>query len=177
MNTSRSKNVATDLGNLIRTVRSGEAMAGAPANVDAAPLKAEQPDESPVGDLTVGESVTEIPQAAANTNSASTERQDIQAQKPSSLQSAKLRQGPRARAAAPTQTKQRVERSSGRRSDPGYQKVGVYVQSDTILAVKQMLLTTGRDMSELVDELLAQWLQHRTRSRSDAPVTSLGVGR
>jgi hypothetical protein len=157
-------------------------MAGAPANVDAAPLKAEQPDESPVGDLTVGESVTEIPQAAANTNSASTnsastERQDIQAQKPSSLQSAKLRQGPKARAAAPTQTKQRVERSSGRRSDPGYQKVGVYVQSDTILAVKQMLLTTGRDMSELVDELLAQWLQHRTRSRSGAPVTSLGVGR
>jgi hypothetical protein len=53
------------------------------------------------------------------------------------------------------------KRNIGKRSDPGYQLVGAYVRKQTLLAVKQKLLTREQDVSELIEELLTAWLHRR----------------
>lgn len=48
----------------------------------------------------------------------------------------------------------------GKSSDPDYVKLTSYVRRDTHLAVKKRLLNDGdREISELVEELLTNWLQ------------------
>lgn len=55
-------------------------------------------------------------------------------------------------------------RPSGKRSDDGYVQVTAYVQKDIHRDVKIALLKAGngKDFSELVDGLLAHWLESRT---------------
>lgn len=51
-------------------------------------------------------------------------------------------------------------RPRGKRSNPDYEQVTAYIRRDTHRAVKMALLQEGesREFSELVEELLAEWL-------------------
>jgi hypothetical protein len=49
----------------------------------------------------------------------------------------------------------------GRRSDPAYRQISTYVRSDVYRAVKRELLMDERDFSDLMDELLSEWVSKR----------------
>ena len=53
-------------------------------------------------------------------------------------------------------------RPNGKRSDPDYVGFTTYIRRDTHHEVKTALLREkqGRELSELVEELLSQWLKH-----------------
>ena len=50
----------------------------------------------------------------------------------------------------------------GKRSDPAYRQISTYVRSDLYRSVKRELLMDERDFSDLMDELLVDWLSRRT---------------
>jgi hypothetical protein len=50
----------------------------------------------------------------------------------------------------------------GKRSNPSYRQISTYVRSDLYLSVKRELLTEERDFSDLLDELLTEWVSTRT---------------
>ena len=56
----------------------------------------------------------------------------------------------------PTKTK-------GKRSNPDYEQVSAYIRKETYKGVKIALLqqSEGKDFSDLVEELLAEWLKSR----------------
>ena len=56
-------------------------------------------------------------------------------------------------------------RPSGKRSDPDYVGFTTYIRRDTHHDVKLALLQEkqGRELSELVEELLTDWLKSRTK--------------
>ena len=54
---------------------------------------------------------------------------------------------------------QRPIRSRGKREDPSFGKIGVYIRQDTITEVKARLIRQDRDLSELIQVLLDNWLQ------------------
>ena len=62
-------------------------------------------------------------------------------------------QDPPSRRAAP---------SAGKRSDSEYKQVSAYIRRDTHFKVKLALLQEGREFSELVEELLGEWIASRT---------------
>lgn len=47
----------------------------------------------------------------------------------------------------------------GKREDPDFGKIGVYIRSSTITEVKTRLLRQNRDLSDLVQDLLDSWLK------------------
>lgn len=49
----------------------------------------------------------------------------------------------------------------GKRSDPAYRQISTYVRSDLYRLVKRELLMEERDFSDLMDELLGDWLSRR----------------
>ena len=49
----------------------------------------------------------------------------------------------------------------GKRSDPAYRQISTYVRSDLYRSVKRELLMNERDFSDLMDELLAEWVSRR----------------
>ena len=49
----------------------------------------------------------------------------------------------------------------GKRSDPAYRQISTYVRSDVYRSVKRELLMDERDFSDLMGELLADWLGRR----------------
>jgi hypothetical protein len=49
-------------------------------------------------------------------------------------------------------------RAKGKRSDPNYVQIGVYVPKETKKACDRRLLDEEIDLSDLVSELLAKWL-------------------
>lgn len=49
----------------------------------------------------------------------------------------------------------------GKRSDPSYRQISTYVRSDLYRAVKRELFTDERDFSDLMDELLSEWVSRR----------------
>ncbi len=51
---------------------------------------------------------------------------------------------------------------AGKRGDPDYRQVSAYVRKDTHQKVKMALLEVDREFSELVEELLRDWLTKRT---------------
>lgn len=55
-------------------------------------------------------------------------------------------------------------RPKGKRSDPEYEQVTAYIRKATHTSVKIALLqeNQGREFSELVEELLSQWLKERS---------------
>lgn len=59
---------------------------------------------------------------------------------------------------------QKRGRPKGKRSHPDYEQVTAYIRKDTHRAAKIALLSEGeaREFSELVQELLEQWLKSRT---------------
>lgn len=53
-------------------------------------------------------------------------------------------------------------RNRGKRSNPDYEQVGVYIQRELHLEVKKRLITEPEhDFSDLVNELLEGWLSAR----------------
>ena len=51
---------------------------------------------------------------------------------------------------------------SGKRSDSAYKQVSAYIRKDTHFQVKLALLQEGREFSDLVEELLGEWVASRT---------------
>jgi hypothetical protein len=49
----------------------------------------------------------------------------------------------------------------GKRSNPAYRQISTYVRSDLYRTVKRELLMEERDFSDLMDELLAEWVRSR----------------
>lgn len=49
----------------------------------------------------------------------------------------------------------------GKRSDPAYRQISTYVRSDLYRSVKRELLMEERDFSDLMDEVLSEWLSRR----------------
>ena len=49
----------------------------------------------------------------------------------------------------------------GKRSNPAYRQISTYVRSDLYRSVKRELLMEERDFSDLMDELLAEWISRR----------------
>jgi hypothetical protein len=61
---------------------------------------------------------------------------------------------------AATQVDESLEKPAGKRSHPDYQLTGLYLRRSTTLALKRALLASDQDMSEVVEQLLEDWLQH-----------------
>jgi len=53
-------------------------------------------------------------------------------------------------------------RPPGKRSHPDFEQITAYIRKDTHHAVKIELLNNGKEFSELVEELLGQWLKSST---------------
>ena len=66
-----------------------------------------------------------------------------------------------ARATAP----HKVGRPPGKKSNPDYTQVTVYLRKQTHLAAKKRLLDEGREFSELVEDLVIQWIQKSKNSK------------
>lgn len=68
---------------------------------------------------------------------------------------------PAASAPAP-EGRKRGRPATGKRSDPDFEQVSLYLRRDTHRDVQIALLREGRkqDVSELVESLLAEWLRH-----------------
>ena len=60
---------------------------------------------------------------------------------------------------APAAAPRKVGRPPGKKSDPDYAQVTVYLRRANHLAAKKRLLDNGKEFSELVDELVTAWLQ------------------
>lgn len=58
----------------------------------------------------------------------------------------------------------------GRRSDPAYRQISTYVRSDVYRAVKRELLMEERDFSDLMDELLSEWVSRRQAEQTGSRV-------
>jgi hypothetical protein len=55
------------------------------------------------------------------------------------------------------------ERSPGKSNNPVYTQTSIYIKRDTQISVKSSLLTDqkNRDFSDLVEELLTDWLRNQ----------------
>ena len=78
---------------------------------------------------------------------------------PPSTEQAKKPQERGAASAAPSKTPRKVGRPPGKKSDPDYAQVTVYLRKDNHLAAKKRLLDDGKEFSELVNELVTAWLE------------------
>ena len=54
---------------------------------------------------------------------------------------------------------QKMGRPLGKKSDPAFSQVTVYLRKANHQEAKQRLFSEHREFSELIDELLAKWLQ------------------
>jgi len=55
--------------------------------------------------------------------------------------------------------KRRQRKATGKRSDPNYIQVGAYVPIELNKSVKRLLVDKEQDFSELVSDLLAEWVE------------------
>ena len=87
----------------------------------------------------------------ANGRQAATRKKKVSSQTESDISSPK--------ALAP-----RRGRPTGKRSDPDYEQVTAYIKKATHIDIKIALLQDGqgREFSELVEDLLSEWLKART---------------
>ncbi len=58
--------------------------------------------------------------------------------------------------------KQRQRKKISKRSDPNYVQVGPYVPKDLNDQVKRLLVGQDKDFSDLVAELLEEWVKQQT---------------
>jgi hypothetical protein len=62
------------------------------------------------------------------------------------------------RAEQPNPVTRKVGRPPGKKSSPDYTQVVIYLRKEVHLTAKKMLLDEQREFSELVNELVAQWI-------------------
>lgn len=60
---------------------------------------------------------------------------------------------------APEEPKRRQRKATGKRSDPNYIQVGAYIPKDLNKEVKRSLVDYDGDFSDLVTQLLEEWLE------------------
>ncbi|MEA5574646.1 hypothetical protein [Calothrix sp. UHCC 0171] len=86
--------------------------------------------------------------------------------KPAKQKSSKQKPSEKPIQAKPTETTEpkKMGRPKGKRSDPDYEQVTAYIKSGTYTNVKIELLKEGqkREFSELIQELLDDWLDSRS---------------
>jgi hypothetical protein len=160
MSTSRKNSVALDLGNLIRTVRSGESMTsvdGAEESVE--PSSAQRSKSAPSDDDAPNESPVMVPAEPVGESNTSVRQGVTSKVKPSAR-----RLAPKTSTA--TTPDEPVKKPVGKRSHPDYQLTGLYLRRSTALALKRALLASDQDMSEVVEQLLEDWLQHPGGNRN-----------
>ena len=60
----------------------------------------------------------------------------------------------------PTVASKQPDKPPAKSRDENYLQTGIYIKKETPIAVKKALLddTKGRDFSDLVEELLSQWI-------------------
>ena len=59
--------------------------------------------------------------------------------------------------------KRRQRKATGKRSDPNYIQVGSYIPKDLNKDVKRLLVDYEGDFSDLVAELLKEWLERKRK--------------
>lgn len=57
--------------------------------------------------------------------------------------------------------KRRQRKATGKRSDPNYIQVGAYIPKELNKDVKRLLVDAESDFSDLVTELLEQWVKRQ----------------
>jgi len=60
---------------------------------------------------------------------------------------------------APEEPKRRQRKATGKRSDPNYIQVGAYIPKELNKEVKRSLVDYDGDFSDLVTQLLEEWLE------------------
>ena len=68
------------------------------------------------------------------------------------------------KAPAHAATPRKVGRPPGKKSNPDYTQVTVYLRKQTHLAAKKRLLDEGREFSKLVENLVAQWVVKKSET-------------
>lgn len=63
---------------------------------------------------------------------------------------------------APAPVPSKRGRAKGKRSNPDYEQVGAYIPKSLSLKVKRLLLEEPIDFSELVAELLQEWIDGKS---------------
>lgn len=79
-------------------------------------------------------------------------------QKPPADRTATVERSPRPAPKPLSATREGRRRRIGRSADPSYSKSTMYIHQDVHQEVKRLLIGTGKDYSELVEDLLRQWL-------------------
>lgn len=77
----------------------------------------------------------------------------------------KLRSEPALSPALPPPAR-KMGRPPGKSSDPNYIQVTVYLRKSVHQTARKMLIDERRQFSDLVDELVSQWIQHGQKSGS-----------
>ncbi|MGG6242863.1 hypothetical protein ACQ4N7_30070 [Nodosilinea sp. AN01ver1] len=72
---------------------------------------------------------------------------------------AKKREQGKAAPATEAEPQKRQRKATGKRSDPNYIQVGAYIPIELNKSVKRLLVDDDKDFSDLVSELLEQWVQ------------------
>jgi hypothetical protein len=66
------------------------------------------------------------------------------------------------KAAKPRKDKPEAPRLLAKSSDPGYTKFTTYIRKSTHLGVKTRLVSKEKELSDLVEELLSNWLKENS---------------
>ncbi len=72
---------------------------------------------------------------------------------------AQKREKGKAAPAPEAEPKKRQRKATGKRSDPSYIQVGAYIPIELNKSVKRLLVDDDKDFSDLVSELLEQWVR------------------
>ena len=64
----------------------------------------------------------------------------------------------------------RIGRPRGKKSNPNFVQVTVYVRRDTHMVARQRLYEEGKELSQLVQELVADWLRRRPEGHQNSEV-------
>lgn len=56
------------------------------------------------------------------------------------------------------ESQSKTKSRGGKRSDPNYQQIGVYVERETYQQVRAKTFAEGIEVSDLITELLKEWL-------------------
>jgi hypothetical protein len=63
---------------------------------------------------------------------------------------------------APPAPPQKMGRPPGKKTDPNYVQVTVYLRKSNHQAAKKILIDQEREFSELVDDLVTRWIENPT---------------
>ncbi len=165
-----SKQTAGELSDLIANLRQQPAPdSDAATTVSSHPSVSPHPSPPPPSDP-----VAEMPAADAleeqrHQQGSVTAQNEWSVPRQAALSSSSPRTGASISAGRRPRGRPRQEEHSGKRSDPDYCMAGAYIRKDTRNAVQRILLeqnfsaTVKRDYSDLIEDLLQNWI---ARSRS-----------